>query len=309
MKKMKFHTLGVLNRTPNSFSDAGNFLDKEKLFSLLFSHLNSDKTILDIGFESTAPMNQAISNEEEWNRFKEWFTLFKEFIALNPDLLPAMISIDTYKIQNFKRIYREFKSVYSKMEIIFNDVSGVLDHELLEFLPLMKKGESYDDAFYIFCSTKIPDRKNVHEHMKTLNEADDIVSDTLAQFKKVIDLFTNESILDKLILDPGFGFSKTYRDNWKLIKNFEELLDNLPNTPMMIPILIGVSKKSFMQKKLLEMMKLEKMDNCKNESEIIHFQLIIYFNNMSYPFYYRVHSPSIVELALKTNLADFSNLF
>jgi len=122
MNLSKYKTLGVINRTPNSFSDHGASLHPDHFDSQLKSFLADPSVIVDIGFESTAPMNQAISDQEEFARFLSFLEASKEY-----SFADKFISFDTYKVKNFLLIADEFQKIHPLAHFIFNDISGVLD--------------------------------------------------------------------------------------------------------------------------------------------------------------------------------------
>jgi dihydropteroate synthase len=234
----KLNTLGVMNITPNSFSDGKKFQDEEILVTTLKKNLSRTNLIFDFGFESTAPMNQAISLDEERARFE---TFFKQIESI--DLSGQWISFDTYRPSNFLYFSRRFNERYSDLNLIFNDVSGVIDDELIALL----KSKKCDPRFYyIYSFTHIPSRGHVLDHMKYLVEGDILVQ-TREKFQKALTIFRELGVEDKIIFDPCFGFSKTYEQNWELVKHFDKLVRELP---LDVPWLVGISKKSFIRKAL-----------------------------------------------------------
>lgn len=260
--------------TPNSFSDRGKFLNEDAARIQLQNFLDQKDLIIDVGFESTAPMNSAITMEEEWIRFESFLELSKEFSFEGKKL-----SIDTYKSDNFIRMARAFKTYHPGVKLIWNDVSGVLDESIWNAL-------SQIDCLYIYNSTHIPSRDLVLNHMIFLNKAD-VTEATVKNFQRATEAFKKRGSgwEDRLIVDPGFGFSKTYEQNWQLIHSFQEILDHTDR-----PVLIGLSKKSFLRKAL--------GTESFEESEHLHFHCLVNLMKMQGPHrLYRVHDPRIVELA------------
>lgn len=90
------HTMGVINLTPNSFSDGGKFLELESLISTVESFKQYPDLIFDFGFESTAPMNKAIDAMIEKSRMMSFLNQISQI-----DLSNRWISIDTYQLSNF----------------------------------------------------------------------------------------------------------------------------------------------------------------------------------------------------------------
>ncbi len=275
----KYKTLGVINRTPNSFSDHGLSLNPEHFNLQLQSFLDDPSVIVDVGFESTAPMNQAISEEEERARFESFLEASKDF-----SFEERFISFDTYKVKNFKFMAHAFKKLHPKAHFIFNDVSGVLDDELKEALFEFK----HTNFYYIYTFAHIPSRSKTLEHMKYVNANDDIINETAMHFKAAYDWFKSFSMEHQLILDPGFGFSKTYDQNWKLIDHFNELEEKLLELKITNPILIGLSKKSFL-KKALE-------NDSAHGLEDLHRTCIKKINSQRIMnLLFRVHDPSVMQ--------------
>jgi dihydropteroate synthase len=274
--------LGVINITPNSFSDGGKHLNYIELKQTIQNFKSFKNLIIDLGFESTAPMNQAITLQDERDRMNYFF----DFLRIYPEIKFDTISIDTYKLDNFVYFYHEIKKLNPEIKVILNDVSGVLDAALEKVLTELT------DVDYIFTATRILDRSLVLDHMKFLQPTHkDIISEILARFIFAAKWFTEKKMLSRVILDPGFGFSKTYEENWALINQFDILVLKLLEHKIDLPWVIGISKKSFLRKKI-------EMENKMNVEEL-HQKLILKFmsdtNNM---IYFRVHDPNIIPAKL-----------
>jgi dihydropteroate synthase len=276
MNLSKYKTLGVINRTPNSFSDHGASLNPDHFDSQLKSFLDDPTVIVDVGFESTAPMNQAISSSEEYARFLSFLLASKDY-----SFTDRFISFDTYKVQNFLLMADEFQKLHPEAHLIFNDVSGVLDTELKEAL-LEFKGKKF---YYIYTFTHIPDRSQVLNHMKFLSTESDIIEATANAFNRAYKWFKSFGMESQLILDPGFGFSKTYEQNWQLINCFNDLE---VKTNLSLPVLIGLSKKSFLKKALEH--------HPAMELEDLHKKCICDLQKASkMDLLFRVHDPKIMN--------------
>ncbi|MGZ3806588.1 MAG: dihydropteroate synthase [Bacteriovorax sp.] len=271
--------MGVINFTPNSFSDPKKYFDKKKLIETIGPFKNKSDLIFDFGFESTAPMNQAITKKLERARFDEFFDHLKDV-----DLSGSWISFDTYRPENFRYFEECFNARYRDCGFIFNDVSGVIDLELTKLLSEKKKQENF---YYLYAASHIPSRDKVLEHMNFLVEGD-IVQMTRASLQNALDKLHSMG-LKNIILDPCFGFSKTYDQNWDLINRFFELKDFFDND---IPWLIGLSKKSFLRKALPQSLDL------LSDSEILHEKIMRdMIQKNSGHLIFRVHDPDIVERA------------
>lgn len=275
----QYKSLGVINRTPNSFSDKGASLNPDFFKTQLQSFLNDPSVIIDIGFESTAPMNTKVSADEEFARFQDFLEASKNF-----HFNQRLVSFDTYKPQNFLRMHEAFSALHPKAKFIFNDVSGVLDEELKQAL-VKFKDESF---FYIYTFSHIPSRDSVLDHMKHLDEKSDIIDQAHAAFVSAVRFFEELGMKEQLILDCGFGFSKTFEQNWRLIDQYGELEKKLLAHKITNTHLVGLSKKSFLKKALgsedpvkLEELHLESLKKIKKSTSL--------------PILFRVHDPTIIK--------------
>lgn len=203
--------MGVINVTPDSFSDGGTYQNKN-LKSLKFD-------ILDFGAESTAPFNKAISASEEQTRLKNFFS----------PIANKWVSLDSYKLETMKWFKEEFPS----QKTIFNDISGQLEDEYLEFL----QGQ---DSYFVFSHNLVPTRQESSSHMKFTQDS----LDFYAYFDQALEKIDQRGLLDKVILDPCFGFAKTREQNISLLKKLPELVKRFNSD---IPWLIGISRKSFLR--------------------------------------------------------------
>lgn len=277
-----YKLLGVINRTPNSFSRTGFSLIKDHLFSQLALH-DRFLAISDLGFESTAPMKQAITQDEELSRFFEFLNLTRSH-----DFAGKIVSFDTYRPSSFLVMSRAFLSVHPRVQgFIFNDVSGVLDEELKSVLReasrTLKK-----EIYYVYSFCFVTNRKEVLKHTKLLRPGVSIVEACVESFKKAVEYLEEVIDSDHLILDPGFGFSKTYEQNWELINRFSYLLKEMEKAKLKNTLLIGLSKKSFLRAKL----------GTKNpeETEILHQFLLKKMVGMSSRnLLLRVHDPALLS--------------
>jgi dihydropteroate synthase len=175
--------MGVMNITPDSFSDGGEYD---------LSRLSLPVDAWDVGAESTAPMNASISAEEEWKRFEPHLDVLMKV---------PMLSVDTYHPET---IYR-FANL--RNNLIWNDISGKFDEHVENFLSL-------DKSFhYVFCHNLAPTRELSGRHM-------DYVTGT--SLNSLVDYFRGFRH-PRVIHDPCLGFSKTFEENWMILENFGEL--------------------------------------------------------------------------------------
>ncbi len=211
--------MGILNLTPDSFSDGGKFNDENNALKQAEILLKNGASMIDIGAQSTRPQSQYLKAEEEIRRIGNIIsTIKKEF----PD---SLISLDTF----YSEVVR---FGFSEGIDIVNDISaGQFDADLLQTvadtgLPyiLMHINPSYDSM-----------------HQKI--QYDDIILSINKFFSEKISDLSKIGIKD-IILDPGFGFGKTVRDQYKMIEDFQYFGFGK------YPVLAGISKKSFIYKPL-----------------------------------------------------------
>ena len=210
--------MGVLNITPDSFSDGGLFFDKEKAISHGLGMVEQGADIIDIGGESTRPGSKPLELEEELRRV---IPVIKS-IAAEVDV---PISIDTYKAVVAQN------AIEAGAEII-NDISG------LNFDPNLAKVASKEDIPLVLMHIRgTPEtmQKNIHY--------DSLFSEILQYLKDSIQR-AEFAGLDpcQIIIDPGIGFGKTVEDNLSIIRNLFEF------RVLGKPILLGTSRKSFIGK-------------------------------------------------------------
>lgn len=223
--------MGVMNLTPNSFSD-GAKLNTQKAQQDTFQEFIKLFDILDIGAESTAPFNEAIGATTELERLEDFFYPLLDSI---PDP-QTTISIDTYRPEVFYEIALILNKLWPRTKLVFNDISGKTDADLRA---LLTSDIEFD---YVFSHNLCVDRAHASDHMNYLSNQRgiDFVLEVRNWFQNRLEFFSD--IKRKLILDPCFGFSKTREQNYDLLRNFSELFEGMEHD-----VLIGVSRKSFMR--------------------------------------------------------------
>nr|WP_250131170.1 dihydropteroate synthase [Cloacibacterium caeni] len=211
--------MGILNLTPDSFSDGGKFNNEKSALLHAEKLLKDGADFIDIGAQSTRPNAEFLSAKEEILRIGKMISLMKK------EFSEALISIDTFYAEVVKFGYNE------GMDVV-NDISGgYFDENLLPTvaetgLPyiLMHSNTSYS---------------TMHEKI----HYDDITMSVNYYFSEKINQLQKLGIHD-IILDPGFGFGKTVEDQYKMIEELEHLGFGR------FPLLIGISRKSFIYKPL-----------------------------------------------------------
>ncbi len=223
LRKDKTYIMGILNVTPDSFSDGGKFFSLEKALLQAEKLIEAGADIIDIGGESTRPGAVVIDSETEAKRV---IPVIKE-IRKKHDIL---ISIDTYKSDVAE------EAILAGADIV-NDVSGgYFDDDMFE---VVKKYDSY----IVLMHNK--SNKDEMPHAKCKNETKPYIDATKEVLKELNDTL-NRALSsglkeEKIIIDPGIGFAKGTSDNLKLLKSLKQL-SNLGCLT-----LLGASKKRFIK--------------------------------------------------------------
>ncbi len=207
--------LGVLNLTPDSFSDGGKFNTKKKGINHAIKLYKEGADLIDVGGESSRPGSKEVNIEEEWNRIED---ILKSIVKKIP------ISLDTRKSEIMKN------GIKVGVKLI-NDVSGLsFDPKTINIL------KKYKIPFVIQHTLGTPD--NMQKNPKYKNELLDIYD----FFEEKIKLLKSKGIKhNNIILDPGIGFGKKLKHNMNLIRHVS-IFHSLG-----FPILVGNSRKSFIK--------------------------------------------------------------
>jgi len=207
--------MGVLNVTPDSFSDGGIYLDKKSAVQKGLQLIKDGADILDIGGESTRPGSHPVTAEEEKRRILPVISEIRK-------KTDALISVDTTKSE-------VLKSALDAGADILNDISG------MRFDPKILGLASKQDIPVI-----IMHMKGTPRNMQESPEYDNVIQEIKTFLKqRITDALTAGIKKNKIIIDPGIGFGKRLKDNLKIISNLSAFSE------LGFPILIGVSRKSF----------------------------------------------------------------
>lgn len=205
---------GVLNVTPDSFSDGGAFVEPDPTFEHISNMFIEGADLIDVGAESTRPNAQEILSEQECERLRHTF----DYVSTSDKLF----SIDTRHAQT-ARI-----AVENGMHII-NDVSGAT------FDPVMAETISETGALCVLMHMR-----GTPETMQSKTNYDDVIDDVCRELEERIAHATAGGVNpEKIMLDPGIGFSKTPEQNIELIKNCGKIKSRLG-----FPMMVGVSRKT-----------------------------------------------------------------
>lgn len=205
--------MGILNVTPDSFSDGGQFVEVEDAVSRAAEMLDAGASVIDVGGESTRPGADPISAEEELERVRP---VIDGLTAKFPD---ALFSIDTYKPE-------VARAALDKGAHIVNDVTG-LHHD----------PEMADVAAEAGAPLVIMHSEGEPGDLTSPHPYDDLIAEVRDAIAHSIDTAESAGV-HSIVVDPGFGFGKSHSENRRLINELDEFLT------LDRPILVGVSRKS-----------------------------------------------------------------
>ena len=207
--------MGVLNLTPDSFSDGGRFNKKSKGITHAINLFKFGSNIIDVGGESTRPGSKTVSDYKEWKRIESTIKKISKKIPL---------SLDTRKSEIMK------KGIKLGVKII-NDVSG-LEYDL-KTVQVLKE---YKIPFVIHHSQGTP------ENMQIKPSYENVLLDIYDFFEEKIKFLRTKGVKhNNIIIDPGIGFGKNLKHNMNLIRDIS-IFHTLG-----FPVLVGVSKKRFIK--------------------------------------------------------------
>jgi len=213
--------MGVINITPDSFSDGGQFLDSNEAVKHALELVREGANIIDLGGESTRPGALRVKIDEEQARVLPVI----EALMQNADFKAsgAIISIDTMNAQTAAL------AVAAGVAIV-NDVSGGLADEQM-FAELKK----------LKCKFIVSHWRGFSETMDSLNNYTTVAKDVAEELiERVAKAEAAGISRDRLIIDPGLGFAKDIAQNWHLVARLDEL------EKLGLPILVGASRKRFL---------------------------------------------------------------
>jgi dihydropteroate synthase len=236
--------MGIVNVTPDSFSDAGLNFDRHSAVEYGLQLLRDGADIVDVGGESTrpgakvlisaetagkntAPAGRQHPDEPPVSEQEELERVIPVIASLKQKRPEAVLSVDTYKA----------KVAHAAMEAgaeIVNDVSGFRwDPQMVKTLAGLK------------CGAVLMHMRGRPEEWHTLPPVSDIVTLVKRELRERADIALMAGVKrERLVLDPGFGFGKSFQENYPLLKRFEELHE------LRYPLLAGVSRKSFIGRAL-----------------------------------------------------------
>jgi dihydropteroate synthase len=207
------YVMGILNVTPDSFSDGGRYFTLDLALEHALKMIEDGADIIDVGGESTRPGSDPVPIEEELRRV---IPVIKELAKRTK----VPISIDTYKSEVARQ-------ALDNGALIVNDISGLrFDEKMAEVVAEYK------------ASVVLMHIKGTPKTMQQNPEYKDVISEIYSYLSESVDLALSAGI-KQIIVDPGIGFGKRLIDNLEIIRRLREFKS------LGYPILIGVSRKSF----------------------------------------------------------------
>lgn len=210
------HIMGILNVTPDSFSDGGDFYDPDDALRHAMAMIEEGADFIDIGGESTRPGSETITVDDELRRV---IPVIERFIKLSP----VPVSIDTYKSGVASR-------ALDAGAVIVNDISGL--HFDADMADVIARHEASVVLMHI---------RGTPRTMQDDPHYDDVVGDICEYLEEGIRAAERKGI-EQIIIDPGIGFGKTAAHNLEIIRRLKEF------RRLGYPVLVGPSRKSFIGK-------------------------------------------------------------
>jgi len=207
--------MGILNVTPDSFSDGGIYYGSKEALKHALKMLDEGADIIDIGGESSRPYSDSIETEEEISRV---IPVIKEVKKRFPD---SSISIDTVK-------YEVAKAALDEGADLINDISG-----LQSDIRLAELAASYQKSLVIMHMQGTP--KDMQQNPSYVDVVSEVKEFLTAQVEKA-----KSKNVESIFIDVGIGFGKTIEHNLELLRNLEKFKD------IGSGILLGISRKSFL---------------------------------------------------------------
>lgn len=208
--------VGILNVTPDSFSDGGLFLDAKKALAQAQKLMDDGADFIDVGAESTNPKSTPLSPSEEWQRLEK----------VLPELLekyPGKISVDSYHPETIERATQ-------LAPIIINDITGFSSPEM------MRLAAEYNLTCIIsHLPHELGDDIQAAHQAKPVDNINQVIDELLERRDELAGLGVEYA---HIILDPGIGFGKTMRLNWQLLEFAKHVTDH--------EVMIGHSRKRFL---------------------------------------------------------------
>lgn len=207
--------MGILNVTPDSFSDGGLYVDTDVAVEKAYRMVRQGADIVDVGGESTRPGATALTAREEWNRIGAVVTALGK--------TDIVVSVDTYHADTTRR------AIDAGAEIV-NDVTGGAGD------PNMFSAVASSSCLYI-----LQHGRGNARTMNSLANYGDIGAEVADELTASVDRAVSSGVdASQIVVDPGFGFAKVGNDDWDLAANMAPIME------LGMPVLVGVSRKRFL---------------------------------------------------------------
>ncbi len=232
---------GIVNCTPDSFSDGGLFLDAKKAYAQIEKLIEEGADYIDIGAASSRPSSEFISAEEEWQRLEPLFDVIEE----NNKSLLSKISVDTWRADVAQKVLE--RNIFA-----INDISACMwEENLLEKLVEHK-------PYYVLMHCK-----GKPQDMQENTTYNNVVDAVCAFFENRLELLQKVNFpLEKVILDPGIGFGKNLEQNLDLMNSGERL------SSFGIELMAGISRKSWIKQTLFSKNIIENKEESLNITDL-----------------------------------------
>jgi dihydropteroate synthase len=220
--------MGILNVTPDSFSDGGRFLseaqdapvDVEAAVGEAQQMLARGADMIDIGGESTRPGADPVPSEREQQRI---LPVVEALLSL-----PVTLSVDTRHPETAAAVLDLAGD--RAQELIINDVSGLLTADAMP-----------RTVAHIGCEIVLTHNRGDARTMQARAEYHDVVGEVIAELRAIRQPYLDAGVrADQIVLDPGIGFAKTHQQNWELLRHLSQF------TELGHRVLLGVSRKGFL---------------------------------------------------------------
>ncbi|MDB4835438.1 dihydropteroate synthase [Cyclobacteriaceae bacterium] len=209
--------MGIINLTPDSFYDGGKLKNDQLILNQIEQHLTDGATLLDLGAYSSRPGAAHVSPDEEKNRLLPIVELAKKNF---PD---SLISIDTFRAGIAKE-------ALERGAFMINDISG---------------GNLDDNMYSLVGKTNCPyvlmHMRGTPQTMQEFTNYSDVITEVIHELQQKVNILQSKAA-SQIIIDPGYGFSKTLEQNYQLLQQAEKLLQ------LNTPVLTGISRKSMIYK-------------------------------------------------------------
>lgn len=212
--------MGILNVTPDSFFSGSRCNDEDKIKFRIHEIIEEGAKIIDIGGYSSRPGAYDITSEEEYQRLAQGLDVIKR---IDPEII---ISVDTFRADVARRCVKDWNVDF------INDISGgTLDNNMIDTVAEL-------NVPYILMHMR-----GTPSTMQQFTQYHDVTNDVISELSKKVSILHKKGVKD-IIIDPGFGFSKTIEQNYEIMNHLEQF------HTMNLPILVGISRKSMIYKAL-----------------------------------------------------------